>query len=49
MLTEKQLQNFAELAVRVGANMQKGQEVVIRCDVNCQDFEIGRASCRERV
>ena len=38
MLTEKQLQNFAELAVRVGANMQKGQEVVIRCDVNCQDF-----------
>lgn len=38
MLTQKQMQNFAELAVRVGANMQKGQEVVIRCDVQCADF-----------
>lgn len=38
MLTQKQLQNFAELAVRVGANMQEGQEVVIRCDVQCADF-----------
>ena len=38
MLTQKQLENFAELAVRVGANMQKGQEVVIRCDVQCKDF-----------
>ncbi len=38
MLTQKQMENFAELAVRVGANMQVGQEVVIRCDVNCQDF-----------
>lgn len=38
MLTNKQMENFAELAVRVGANMQKGQEVVIRCDVQCQDF-----------
>ena len=38
MLTEKQLNNFAELAIRIGANMQKGQEVVIRCDVNCADF-----------
>ncbi len=38
MLTNKQMENFAELAVKVGANMQKGQEVVIRCDVNCQDF-----------
>ena len=38
MLSEKQMNNFAELAVRVGANMQKGQEVVIRCDVNCADF-----------
>ena len=33
-----QMENFAELAVRIGANMQKGQEVVIRCDVNCADF-----------
>ena len=38
MLSEKQMNNFAELAVRIGANMQKGQEVVIRCDVNCADF-----------
>lgn len=38
MLTQKQLQNFAELAIRVGANMQKGQEVVIRCDIQCADF-----------
>ncbi len=38
MLSQKQLENFAELAVRVGANMQQGQEVVIRCDVQCADF-----------
>ena len=38
MLTQQQLENFAELAVRVGANMQRGQEVVIRCDVQCADF-----------
>ncbi len=38
MITNKQMEKFAELAVRVGANMQQGQEVVIRADVNCQDF-----------
>ena len=38
MLTQKQMENFAELAVTIGANMQKGQEVVIRCDVKCADF-----------
>ncbi|MGN1040785.1 MAG: aminopeptidase [Candidatus Fimimonas sp.] len=38
MLTNKQMENFAELAVKVGANMQPNQEVVIRCDVKCQDF-----------
>ena len=38
MLNEKQMENFAELAVKVGANMQKGQEVVIRCDVKCAEF-----------
>ena len=38
MLSNKQMENFAELAVRIGANMQKGQEVVIRCDVQCKDF-----------
>lgn len=38
MLTNKQMENFAELAVKVGANMQVGQEVVIRCDVKCAEF-----------
>ncbi len=38
MLTQQQMENFAELAVRVGANLQEGQEVVIRCDVQCADF-----------
>ena len=38
MLTKKQMENFAELAVRVGANMQPKQEVVIRCDVQCAEF-----------
>ena len=38
MLSQKQLEQFAELTVRVGANMQKGQIVVVRCDVSCQDF-----------
>ena len=38
MLTKKQMDSYAELAVRVGANMQKNQEVVIRCDVQCKDF-----------
>ena len=38
MLTNKQMEKFAELAVRIGANMQEGQEVVVRCDVQCKDF-----------
>ncbi|MCM1533170.1 MAG: aminopeptidase [Corallococcus sp.] len=38
MLTNKQMEKYAELAVRVGANMQKGQEVVIHCDVQCAQF-----------
>ena len=38
MLTKKQMEKFAELAVLVGANMQPKQEVVIRCDVQCADF-----------
>ena len=38
MLSAQKMEKFAELAVTIGANMQKGQEVVIRCDVNCQDF-----------
>lgn len=38
MLTQKQMENFAELTVKVGANMQLNQEVVIRCDVKCAEF-----------
>lgn len=38
MLTQIQMEKFAELAVLVGANMQKDQMVVIRCDVQCKDF-----------
>jgi aminopeptidase len=38
MLTIEKQKQFAELAVRIGANMQEGQEVVIRCDVKCKDF-----------
>ncbi len=38
MISREKLEKFAELAVRVGANLQKGQEAVIRCDVNCADF-----------
>lgn len=38
MLTNKQMEKFAELALRIGANMQQGQEVVVRCDVKCKDF-----------
>lgn len=32
------MEAFAELAVKIGANMQENQEVVIRCDVQCKDF-----------
>ncbi len=38
MLNKKQMEQFAELTVRVGANMQKDQMVVVRCDVACQEF-----------
>lgn len=38
MLNNKQMENFAELAVKVGANMQRGQEVIIRSDVKCAEF-----------
>ena len=38
MLNKKQMEQFAELAIKVGANMQPKQEVVIRCDVQCKDF-----------
>ena len=33
MLTDKQLDKYAELAISVGINLQKGQPVVLRTDV----------------
>ena len=38
MLSQEKLAKFAELAVKIGVNMQKGQEVVVRADVKCADF-----------
>lgn len=38
MITQKQLQQYAELAVKVGINVQPGQEVVITAPVDCADF-----------
>ena len=38
MLSQEKLEKFAELAVRVGANLQPGQEVVLRCDVEVAAF-----------
>ena len=38
------LREYARLIVRMGVNVQKGQDVVVYADL-----EIGRASCRERV
>jgi aminopeptidase len=42
---EERLQRYAELAVRVGANVQSGQDVVVTCLV--EHAEIARAVTRE--
>jgi aminopeptidase len=42
---EERLRRYAELAVRVGANVQPGQDVVVRCLV--EHVEIARAVTRE--
>jgi aminopeptidase len=43
--SEERLRRYAELAVRVGANVQPGQDVVVRCLV--EHAEIARAVTRE--
>ena len=45
MTPEERLQRYAELAVRVGANVQDGQDVVVTCLV--EHAEIARAVARE--
>ena len=45
MTLEERLQRYTELAVRVGANVQPGQDVVIMCLVEHAD--IARAIARE--
>jgi aminopeptidase len=45
MTAEERLQRYAELAVRVGANVQEGQDVVVTCLV--EHVEIARAMARE--
>jgi aminopeptidase len=42
---EERLERYAELAVRVGANVQEGQDVVVSCLV--EHAEIARAIARE--
>lgn len=38
MITEKQLKRYAELIVRLGANVQKGHKVIIRISVDQYEF-----------
>jgi aminopeptidase len=45
MTSDERLQRYAELAVRVGANVQPGQDVVVTCLV--EHAEIARAVARE--
>lgn len=45
MTSEERLRRYAELAVRVGANVQAGQDVVVTCLV--EHAEIARAVARE--
>lgn len=45
MTSDERLRRYAELAVRVGANVQAGQDVVITCLV--EHAEIARAMARE--
>ncbi|MGH3133641.1 MAG: aminopeptidase [Gaiellaceae bacterium] len=45
MTPEERLQRYAELAVRVGANVQEGQDAIVTCLV--EHAEIARAVARE--
>lgn len=38
MTFEEKLQEYARLIVRVGVNVQKGQDIVLRCPVECYEF-----------
>jgi len=38
MTFEEKLQEYAKLIARCGVNVEKGQKVVLRCPVVCQDF-----------
>ncbi len=38
MLTHKQLTDFADLAIKVGVNLQKDQRLVVNCPIECADF-----------
>ncbi len=38
MKHEKQLKEFARLVVKVGVNLQKGQELVVNTPIECADF-----------
>ena len=42
---EKRIEEYARLTVRVGVNVQPGQEVVIRCPA--EHYAFGRLLCRE--
>lgn len=52
---EKRKRDFAELVVKSGVNIQKGQRLVLRCPVECADFArlcaaaAYEAGCREVV
>ncbi|MEG1706524.1 MAG: aminopeptidase, partial [Clostridia bacterium] len=45
MISNEKLQKFAELTVKIGANMQVGQEVAIRTDIATADFARLVAEC----
>ena len=38
MTFEEKITQYAKLAVQVGVNVQKGQEVLVQCPVECAFF-----------
>ena len=38
MLEEKKLHHFADLAIKIGVNLQKDQFLVVNCPVECAYF-----------
>jgi Leucyl aminopeptidase (aminopeptidase T) len=47
MTFEEKLEQFAELAVKVGANVQKGQTMLINTTTDTVDFT--RLSCKKSL